>query len=161
MLIAGIDPGKSGTLFVCGSDRSYKIHPTETIGTKRPEYDMGKMVQALKDYMPELVVIEQQQAMPKQGVSSSYAIGYGFGLWRGIIAALGLRVLIVRPVVWKKLMLAGLPKGDTKAASIIAAQRLFPGVDLKRTPKCKGPDHNIAEALLLAEYGRRVEGKTT
>ncbi len=157
MRVAGIDPGKQGAVAIPRVILSTVIFPTQTLGGKRPEYDIPAMVKVLVDYEPSLVVIEQQQAMPKQGVSSSYAIGYGFGLWRGIAAALGLRVLIVRPNAWKKVMLAGIARGEKKAMSIIAAQRLFPGVDLKRTPRCKGPDHNIAEALLLAEYGRRIE----
>lgn len=48
------------------------------------------------------------------------------------------------------------PTRDTKAMSILAAHRLFPGVSLLRTDKCKKPDDGMSDALLIAEYGRRV-----
>jgi len=36
------------------------------------------------------VVIEESQSMPGQGVRSYFTIGLGFGVWLGILSALGL-----------------------------------------------------------------------
>jgi hypothetical protein len=52
----------------------------------------------------------------------------------------------VSPVKWQKVM-GCLSKGD-KNVTKAAAQRLFP--DIKIT-------HAIADALLIAEYGRRIK----
>lgn len=47
---------------------------------------------------------------------------------------------------------------DVKAASIILAKRLFPGVSLLPTDKCKRDSDGMSDALLLAEYERRING---
>ena len=63
---------------------------------------------------------------------------------------------------WQKDILKGVPHGpgETKSASITVAKRLFGGVSLKRTAKCRKDCDGMADALLLAEYGRRIhEGK--
>ena len=44
---------------------------------------------------------------------------------------------------------------NKKVMSILAAQRLFPNHDLRRTEACKKPDDNLVDSLLIAEYGRR------
>lgn len=41
-----------------------------------------------------------------------------------------------------------------KKEAIELCQRLFPGVSLLRTPRSRMPDDNIAEAVLIAHYGR-------
>jgi crossover junction endodeoxyribonuclease RuvC len=89
--------------------------------------------------------------MPKQGVASSFTFGEGFGIWKGIIAAFQLPVELVSPQRWKKTMLAD--QGKEKDASRFKAMQLFPSVadQLKRVK-----DDGRAEALLLAEYGRRL-----
>ena len=47
---------------------------------------------------------------------------------------------------------------EAKRLSVTKAQALFPGVDLRREPgnKRMKPDHNKADAILLAVYGYRV-----
>jgi hypothetical protein len=44
---------------------------------------------------------------------------------------------------------------DKKVMSVLAAKRLFPRQDLRRTPNCTKPDDNLTDSLLIAEYGRR------
>jgi len=93
-----------------------------------------------------LVGIEDVHAMPGQGVSSMFSMGVGFGLWRGIVAGLGLPIQRTDPGRWKRMF--NLSKD--KKESIVRANQLF--------PKCgitKMKDEGCAEALLLAEYFRR------
>lgn len=40
-------------------------------------------------------------------------------------------------------------------ASIKKAQELFPDVSLLASDRCKRPHDGLADALLIAEYGRR------
>jgi len=49
-------------------------------------------------------------------------------------------------------------KKNIKGYAATVAQRLFPGVNLKRTEKCAGPHDGAVDALLLAEYCRRAMG---
>lgn len=45
-----------------------------------------------------------------------------------------------------------------KGETIRFAQSLFPGADFRRTPRCKTPDDNKADAALMAEVARRQAG---
>jgi hypothetical protein len=63
---------------------------------------------------------------------------------------------LVHPRRWQSLMHAGTPGQNTKQRSILAAQRLFPDVELRRTQRSRKADDGFAEALLLAEFGRRT-----
>ena len=78
-----------------------------------------------------------------------FNFGKGFGLWLGILAGLGIPHTLVTPQAWKKEMMQGM--GDKDAARI-RAQELFPHcVDSLSRKK----DIGRADALLIAEYGRR------
>ena len=92
------------------------------------------------------VFLEQAQSMPGQGVASTFKYGVGFGQILGVLAALGIPHRQVSPAVWKRQM--GVTKDKDKARAL--AQQLFPTAPLSRVK-----DHGRAEALLIAEWGRR------
>ena len=95
------------------------------------------------------VTIENLHAMPRTGSVGGFSQGMGLGLWLGILAVLRVPVTRVEPARWKRDLL--IPAGADKNASIVRALQLFPSCpDLGRKR-----DHNRAEALLIAEWGRR------
>jgi len=87
--------------------------------------------------------------MPKQGVVSMYKMGEGFGVWLGILAALRIPYTLVAPQTWKAVMLRDMSVRDKKA-SLLRAQQLWSDI-----AKQIGKHHGMAEAALIAEYGRR------
>lgn len=99
-----------------------------------------------------MVTIEKVGAMPKQGVTSVFTFGYGFGVWIGVLAALEIPYQLVTPQSWKKLLMSGEPK--EKDASRIVARRMWP--DQTEESLSRKKDHGRADAALLAEYGRRI-----
>lgn len=137
MLVLGIDPGASGAIVVLdGRDGIDIIKLCET------EADIGEFV---RRYVGGHAFIEVVHSMPKQGVASSFTFGRSYGFLRGLLAGLQIPFDEVRPQAWQKAM-GCLTKGD-KNASKAAAQRLFPKLKV-----C----HYNADALLIAEHGRRV-----
>lgn len=164
MVIVGIDPGITGALAVLWPDRVDVLDtPTGTrlVGGKtRTVLDPRTMADHLRLLLGVTagtgtvhVVLEQAQPMRKegrtQGVASTFATGYGFGVWEGILGALGLPWQRVLPVVWKRAFgLLGQPKG----ASLLEARRRFPAVDLKLAKH-----HGRAEALLIALWGAQQQ----
>ena len=83
----------------------------------------------------------------------------GFGIWLGILAALRIPVTRVEPLRWKKEM--SITSGAEKGASVVRGLQLFPTCrDLTRQYKRGGVMldtylHGRADALLIAEWGRR------
>jgi len=154
-VIIGIDPGQTGAVAIIGDDRCYVLDtPTETVkkgkGTKT-EYLPAEMVQMLKGFKNAHCFIEKVGAMPGQGVTSMFNFGKGFGLWIGILAALEIPYTLVTPQAWKKAMMQGI--GDKDAARG-RAQQLFPSKSKELSRK---KDIGRADALLIAEYGRRLK----
>ena len=146
----GIDPGLNGATAVI--DDEFKIMligrtPTIQVG-KRRQHNVAEMVHYFKQTVnPQkaFAVLETAHARPGQGVVSMFSFGRGFGIWEGILAALGIPYILVSPQAWKKVMLCDTDK--SKGAAKIVASRLWPALG-KLTD-------GEAESLLMAEYGRR------
>lgn len=147
--VCGIDPGLTGAVAFI-SEAGIGVIDTQRLkaGTGLGSLDEHWMKDTLVQYGPDIVVIERQQPFPEQGVGSTFKTGYGFGLWLGICIGLGLKVQVVHPQVWQREMLLG-AVGEGKERNVLVARRLFPQVDI---PKSR---HGRADALLLAEWGRR------
>ncbi len=154
----GIDPGVTGAFAaIRGSSCKFYDMPTIEVATgkkRRNDYDVQGVIsilnEASRNAITVTVAIERQQAMPDQGVSSTFKTGLGFGILIGVLSALELPFELVAPVSWKKALMADMPKD--KGASIVKAKQLFPWLagDLSRKK-----DHARADALLIAEYARR------
>jgi len=100
------------------------------------------------------VTIEKVGTMPKQGVTSSFNFGRGYGMLEGMCTTLCFPTQLVRPQAWKKLVLAGTQKD--KSAAIQFVKRQYPGVRLRATDRCTTDHDGMADAICLAEYGRRI-----
>jgi len=158
MIIVGIDPGLTGAVAILSPHGQldvavYDCPITQVVKgkSKKNEYLPYAMAELLAGLPPDSthVYIEKVGAMPGQGVTSMFNFGKGFGLWIGIIAALKLPVTFVTPQAWKKELMAGMRDKD---AARIRAMELFP--DMSEQLKRK-KDIGRADALLIAEYGRR------
>lgn len=142
MIYVGIDPGKNGALAVIDRNTTILV----------PFVD-GEYANAIRTLPPQLtkVCLEHVGAMPGQGVTSMFHFGENFGYIRGLLEAFQIPYELVRPQKWKKeFSIAG-----GKNSSIEVCKRLFPGVSLRRTDRCRKDDDGMAEALLMAEYARR------
>ena len=172
-IVIGIDPGKKGAIAALGLTKGVlEVRPMPMIagGKNRPEYDIRSITEYLKGYRTDccLVTVERSQPLsmirnPRRPDAEAFKPGsiaqFNRGVQRGfewLLTALEMPFQLVAPRSWMKVMHAGAPGADTKQRSIIAAQRLFPHVDLRRSPRCRKDDDGIAEALLLAEFGRRT-----
>jgi crossover junction endodeoxyribonuclease RuvC len=152
----GIDPGLSGAVAVLPEGWIFDT-PTAIVSSgkrQRREYLEAEMAAMLAPFVEDSVAaIEKVHAMPRQGVASMFTMGVGLGVWRGILAALGIPFDLVTPQRWKAVMMDGM--GKEKEAARTRALQLFPGL----TPSLRlKKHHGRAEALLIAEYRRRLEG---
>lgn len=147
MIIIGIDPGLTGGVAVLHNDKALTplLFRMPVMGTSPKLIDVTKLV-GLVD-QADRVIIERQQAMPKQGVKSSFTIGENYGRICGALEASKLPIMEVRPSQWKRR--AGLLK-KTKKDSVALAKRLYPSTASAIT---KASDEGMAEALLIAHFG--------
>ncbi len=146
MRVAAIDPGMDGAVaFLIGDTLSVVDMPVAG------KYVMGSM---LADWMeparPELVVIEEVHSMPKQGVATTFKFGAAFGVVLGVVGALRLPMVLVRPTTWKRDMGLGPDKERSRQRAIETWPWMADSFARKK-------DHGRAEAALLAKWGRDHE----
>lgn len=159
-VFVGIDPGKDGSLAILGYRETPILIPfseTEYANQLRriAPFFVATGTEGVIDRRETFAVVEHVNAMPGQGVTSCFSFGQNFGFILGLLTAFRIPYELVRPQKWKKEFSCT----SDKNTSIEVAQRMFPGVDLRRTPKCQKPHDGICEALLMAEYARRLHGQ--
>ena len=143
----GIDPGLRG---------AYACLGTETIAGPMPiasdEIDIYCLSSIVSFHEPDLVVVEWAQAMPKQGVASTFKYGKGFGKILGMLETMGVAHQLVRPRAWKGAVLAGTKKDKGAAISYVRCK--YPKIDLM-PGTCRKPHDGIADAVCIADYALR------
>lgn len=149
--ILGIDPGATGAAALIDLDGNFveviDLDSDPAVTTSR----LCTLVSGNGFRKETFAMVERAQAMPKQGVSSTFKYGVGFGVILGTLHAMTISHDFVRPARWKAAI--GL-SGKDKDPSLSLARRLFPAAELGLKKH-----HNRAEALLIAEYARRFRAK--
>ena len=160
ILFAGIDPGASGAMAILASDGTL----VDTYAFDKHEMFVGYGIpSALKHFLEKhgikLLCLEKVSAMPKQGVSSTFKFGKGYGMIIGVLESMGVPHVYVTPQKWQKKVLAGLTRGDKNVAKDYC-RRKYPMKMLLGTERCKVPHSGICDAICMAEYIRLTEGET-
>lgn len=151
MIFIAIDPGLTGA--IAAIDDQAQLVLCEDLPVIRfgrlawiDSNELTSLLLAAREGWPARILVERSQAMPGQGVSSTFCIGVVLGSILAACQRIAVPLDLVPAAVWKRTM--GL--NSQKGASLDKARLLFPTADLDRKR-----DHNRAESLLLAEYGRR------
>lgn len=158
-LHVGVDPGLQGGIAALdAAGRVAATWPMPVAGGEVHAAGLTDLLRSLRciDSHQDIahVYLEKVGAMPKQGVASTFKFGTGWGMVRGVCAALGASVVLVPSTIWKKRVLLGLPHDKAGAVQFCASR--WPTADLV-LPGCRVPHDGIADALCLAEYGRLLE----
>ena len=109
--------------------------------------ELTSLLMQCRDGRPAQITVERSQAMPGQGVSSTFTTGCVLGSILAACQRIAVPLHLVNAAVWKRQMALD----SSKAVSLDKARLLFPTAELSRQK-----DHNRAEACLLAEYARRI-----
>lgn len=146
--VAGIDPGQNGAIAVLDDEDG--IITCVDMPTADGSVSPVLVHRTLAGHGHlDLVVIENVHSMPKQGVASSFKFGRSKGVLEGVTAALRVPVEMPTASVWKRSLGVTADKDSSRAKAL----ELWPdAADLLARKR----DADRAEALLLAEYGRRV-----
>ena len=153
MRIFGIDPGLSGGIAILDDNKIKEIFdmPVMSDGKKnKRQLNSALLAQLFKDNIKDMedtvMIVEQVNAMPGQGVTSMFNFGQTFGAIKGISAALGLPIFFVRPAKWKKHFEL---INSSKDASRTKAIEMYPSIAEKLSKK---KDVNKSDAILIARF---------
>jgi hypothetical protein len=92
--------------------------------------------------------------MIRSAQQGALVIGANYGRILAVLTLLDIPVRQVTPAAWTKKMLPG-HKGADKGPHIALCKQLFPSLELVM-PGCRKEHDGIADAALIAEYGRRI-----
>lgn len=143
MIYIGLDPGLSGGIGIVDV-HGRAAHWQKMPATDRDLFMALKLAAAAEG--PVRAMIEKVGVMPGQGIVSAFTFGRNVGAIRMALIGVGIPFDEVQPAKWQLLM--GCRTGGDKNISKRRAQELFPDVVIT---------HAIADALLLAEYCRRMQ----
>ena len=153
MIIIGIDPGISGAISIVENKKILEVYDTPTMidGKKnKRQINSAQVTSIIKERLNNgkevIVVVEQVNAMPGQGVTSMFNFGQSFGVIKGICAALSLPIYFVRPTKWKKHFNLIKTNKDASRTKVI---EVYPEISSKLHRK---KDSNRADAILIALY---------
>ena len=139
--ILGVDPGITGGIAFLFANRVV----AEDIPTAGGEVDVDTLVRRVREMQPALAIIERANAMPKQGVASTFKYGVAYGALRTVVALCNIPYRLVTPGKWKNHF--GLDSDKEKSRAL--AIQFWPGCGYFARKK----DHGRAEAVLIARYG--------
>lgn len=147
ILCIGIDPGTSGGIGAVASDggvaRAWPMPATTR--------DLCALIESLHVEGSTLAALERVWSSPGWGHVGAFRFGLNYGDIRGILTALRIPFDEVLPRDWQRVIGVVYPKGKPRDKNITKrrAQALFPNHTIT---------HAIADALLIAEFCRRVHG---
>lgn len=154
MIIFGVDNGLKGGIAIC-NEKGELLHAVIMPTLEGKELDRPHICAFFNMWKPEWLGLEKAQAMPKQGVCSMFNYGKGYGVFLGIATALNIKMILLPPQTWQKVMLAGQNRSDTKLAAYNACQCLWPGFDFRATARCTTFHSGKVDAALIATYTAR------
>ena len=153
MKILGIDPGLSGAIAILENNKVLGIYdmPVMAEGKKnKKQLNSAQLVNIIKENTQNneevVVVVEQVNAMPGQGVTSMFNFGQTFGAIKGICAALKLPIFFVRPSKWKKYFELINSSKDSSRTKVI---EMYPSLSNELSRK---KDVNKSDAILIARF---------
>jgi|TARA_B100001093_G_scaffold422719_1_gene415377 crossover junction endodeoxyribonuclease RuvC len=153
MRIIGIDPGLSGGIAILEDNKVKDMFdmPVMADGKKnKRQLNSALLAQIVKDNIKDIedtvIIVEQVNAMPGQGVTSMFNFGQSFGAIKGICAAIGLPIFFVRPAKWKKYFELINSSKDASRTKVI---EMYPSIADKLSKK---KDVNKSDAILIARY---------
>ena len=153
MKIVGIDPGLSGAIAIIEDNKVVGIFdmPVMAEGKKnKRQLNSAQLVNIIKDNIKMneeiVVIVEQVNAMPGQGVTSMFNFGQTFGAIKGVCAALKLPIFFVRPSKWKKHFELINSSKDSSRTKVI---EMYPSLSNQLAKK---KDVNKSDAILIARF---------
>ena len=153
MKIIGIDPGLNGAIAILEDKKVLGIFdmPVMAEGKKnKRQLNSAQLVNIIKENTRSdddvVIIVEQVNAMPGQGVTSMFNFGQTFGAIKGVCAALKLPIFFVRPSKWKKhFELINSSKDSSRTKAI----EMYPSISNQLAKK---KDVNKSDAILIARF---------
>ena len=150
MTFIGIDPGTKGGIVWLDEGGEVFGCPLPYDGS---DLDVRKLRAEMGSGGADTVAFIETP-MIRSAQQGALVIGANYGRILAVLTLLDIPVRQVTPAAWTKKLLPG-HKGADKGPHIALCKQLFPSLELVM-PGCRKEHDGIADAALIAEYGRRT-----
>ena len=144
LLYIGVDPGKGGGIAAVTPDGAL-VHVAKMPETERDLLDLFLKLDE-EGQGGARAMLERVHSLPSQGHSGAFTFGQGYGQLTMALTAAQIPFDKVSPIKWQNAL--GCRSGGDKNITKRKAQDLFPNAERIT--------HAVADAILLAEYARRL-----
>lgn len=159
MTYMGIDPGKKGCMCLL----AYWEHEIVNIhfipwneNMKNIQIDFRHLINKEIEF-PSLCILEKVHAMPKQGVTSSFTFGQGYGKWIAFLELQNIPFRMIPPQQWQKGLVSKKDgDGSIKKAVEVTCNRLFPKHKQLLYNKRGTYQDGCGDALLMAYKAKLI-----
>ena len=156
MKVIGIDPGVEGAIAMVYDTKLPELWDLEvtSIGATKQISPQGLIDILVAWGDIDAIFMEDNRANGSNGALANFSMGLSMGVVTGVAAALARPFHRVKPKEWQaQFGLSNVRLVERKNAHRQRARELFPSMD---TSLNLIKHHNRADALLIAEYGRRL-----
>jgi hypothetical protein len=108
----------------------------------------------LRSY-PDAPIAAEPSGIISPGIKAVASTAQSWGVVRAILELQRRRWESIPAQRWQKILLPGRKPGETKAAALEAARRLWPGETFLATARSRKAHDGLIDAALIAEYARR------
>lgn len=155
MTTLAVDPGRYGAIaWRADGDVRWVVMPDSGSGVR-----VAEVVDLLRSTGAARMVIERAQSMPRQGVASTFRYGREYGVLLGVALALGVEVVEVPPMSWRRTLGVARAAGDAdpKVAVRRVVELRCPTLQLPRSARARD---GVVDAvgILLADEKQRSGG---
>ena len=141
----GCDPGYSGAIVVLNNSRPSCVIPVMLEHGEPNLWLLKNLITNCIMISPVVCVIEK--------VFRPNKLVYCAGMLEGMLASFPMEVHRIAPSTWRKGVFGKAWRNYEKEHSIKFCQKHYPELSLLREHS-KVPDHNIAEAIVIAHYAK-------
>ena len=149
MAYIGIDPGKTGAAALLTNSRGCKVSDWAGMGAARETI----LIWATECEIIKIGLEDPSYLPHRSGFYGVKGLWRNVGQWEGLLTALGLDWVSLRPQVWRRIIPRN-PGKKTKQNSVDFVRKILPK---DQTVVFKKGHHNRAEALLIAMYLREAD----
>jgi len=154
-MIVGIDNGLDGGLCAIsqhdGSIIAKAPMPTLVYKKKR-EVDPKRIHTWIMDLNTPCVIAIEEPLNHARSSQAMRSMAISFGKIIGMSECKNIPIKRIEVRDWQKAMLGKVPKGYTKIAALLTADKLSPKQDWLATPRCSTPHDGMVDAFLIARF---------
>lgn len=149
----GVDPGRKGAYSVIKDELDGTV---SIVSIAWDDESFARDMRQIKNDADSIgwnvcACVESVHSLPHEGVKSAFSFGKSCGYIEGVLRALQIPYQTVIPQKWKKEW----SLTNDKKQSIETCKKLYPSLSLRASDRCRTDSDGLAEAALIATWGKR------